>query len=300
MKKKFLAAVLMSAMTVSMIAGCSSGNGAEKKETTAVESTAAESTATGESTAIAESTSVAENTAKEEYQFVSAGDAVKAAADGKTHVLDVREWSNYGAGRVANSEWCPIFPLEDESLADEMKSYAEESLKDGEKIYIICNSGQRGAQKSTKVLEEAGIDPGLIYTVEGGAKALAKEKGALITNRAEESIDWQYAKSADVLGKKDAQIVDVRDDDTYAGGHLENSLQINLKDFESADAQTAMYQLASEKLNKEEPVYFLCYSGNKCAKTAISVLKDAGFDEKNLFIIENGAKDGEVQAAFVK
>jgi len=73
MKKKFLSAVLVSAMTVSMIAGCSSGNGAEKKETTAVESTAAESTLGAEGTAAAESTSAADNTGKEEYQFVCGG-----------------------------------------------------------------------------------------------------------------------------------------------------------------------------------------------------------------------------------
>ena len=108
MKKKFLSVVLVSAMTVSMIAGCSSGSTGEKKESAAVESTVA-----AEGTTAGEVTSAAENTGKEEYQFVPAGDAVKAAADGKTHVLDVREWSNYGAGRVANSEWCPIFPLED-------------------------------------------------------------------------------------------------------------------------------------------------------------------------------------------
>lgn len=293
MKKKFLAVALVSAMAVSMIAGCSTESAGEKKVTAAVESTEAESTPAADSSA-------AESTGKEEYQFVSAEDAVKAAADGNTHVLDVREWANYGVGRVANSEWCPIFPLEDESLADQMKTYAEENLKDGQNIYIICNSGQRGAQKSTKVLEEAGIDAALIFTVEGGAKALAKVKGALTTNRAEEGINWQYVKAAEVLGKKDAQIVDVRDNDTYAGGHLENSLQVDLKEFESADAQAAMYELAAEKLNKDEPVYFLCYSGNKCAKTAISVLKDAGFDEKNLFIIENGAKDSDIQAAFVK
>ena len=28
-------------------------------------------------------------------------------------------------------------------------------------------------------------------------------------------------------------------------------------------------------------------------------MKDAGFDTDNLFIIENGAKDGDVSAAFV-
>ena len=285
MKKKVLAVILMSAMTASMVAGCGFGK--------------TEGTAVTESTAAAEGTVAAESAA-DEYQFVSAADAVKAAADGKIHVLDVREWASYTAGRVENSQWCPIFPLEDESLADKMKAYADKNLKDGEEIHIICNSGQRGAQKATKVLEEAGIAPELIYTVEGGAKALAKESGALTANRTEENINWQYAKAADVLGKTGLQIVDVRDDDTYAGGHLENSLQVNLKDIESADAQTAMYELAADKLDKEKPVYFLCYSGNKCAKTAVSVLKDAGFDEKNLFIIENGAKDEDVQAALVK
>ena len=39
-----------------------------------------------------------------------------------------------------------------------------------------------------------------------------------------------------------------------------------------------MYELGTTKLDPEKPVYFLCYSGNKCAKTGISVLKDAGFD----------------------
>ena len=34
-----------------------------------------------------------------------------------------------------------------------------------------------------------------------------------------------------------------------------------------------MYNLAKDKMDKVEPVYILCYSGNKCAKTAISVMK---------------------------
>lgn len=300
MKKKLLSVILISAVTASMAVGCGSQKAGE---TTAAGSTAAESTAeagsgAAETKAEAGSSAAAEKTA--DYQFVSPADAVKAAADGKTHVLDVREWSDYASGRVKDSEWCPIFPLEDDSLVDNMKAYAEKNLMDGNAVQIICKSGQKGAQKATKALEEAGIAPELIYTVEGGAKALADQKDALTSDRTEEDIDWQYAKAADVLSKDGIQIVDVRDDDTYAQGHLENSLQVNLKDFANADSQTALYELASEKLNKDEPVYFLCYSGNKCAKTAISVLKDEGFDEKNLFIIENGAKDSDVSAAFVK
>lgn len=264
--------VLASAMALTMFAGCSGSSSGE---------------------------TVKKGTEKDGYQMVSPADTVKAAAGGKTHVLDVREWTNYAEGRVENSEWCPIFPLEDETLADKMTEYAENHLEDGEEIYIICNSGARGAQKATSVLKDAGIDEKLIFTVEGGAKALAKEKGALTTNRTEEAIEWQYAKGADVLKEEDAQIVDVRDDDTYAEGHLEGSVQVNLKDIESADAQTKTFELA-ETLDNTKPVYFLCYSGNKCAKTAISVFKDAGFPVENLFIIEDGAKDSDVSAAFVK
>ncbi|MFT4105086.1 MAG: rhodanese-like domain-containing protein [Lacrimispora sp.] len=298
MKKRFLVLMLASAMTASMITGCGSGNAGAAKETTAAESTTAAASTAAESTTAAQS-AAAETASKEEYQFVSAQEAVKAATDGGIHVLDVREWSNYGSGRVVNSEWQPIFPLEDESLADKMKEYAEKNLKDGEKIYIICNSGQRGAQKATTVLQEAGIDKNLIYTVEGGAKAL-KEEGVLTTNRVEEGIEWQYIKGADVLVIENAQIVDVRDKGAYAEGHIENSLHVDLKEFQNADAQKAMYDMAVEKLNKEEPVYFLCYIGDPIAKTAVSILKDAGFDEKNLFIIEGGAKNSDIQAAFVK
>ena len=279
MKKKIVVLMTVAAMSLGILSGC----GTEKKETK--ETSGAKTEATGE------------------YQFVSPADAVKAAKDGETHVLDVREWDNYVGGRIANSEWCPIFPLEDEALAEAMKTYATENLKDGKEIQIVCNSGQRGAQKATEIFVEAGIDESLIYTVEGGAKALAKEKGALTTNRADENIEWKYITAEDALkavGTEDAQILDVRDDDTYAEGHLKDSLQVGLKEIEDADAQTAMYKLATEKMNKEKPVYLLCYSGNKCAKTAISIMKDAGFETDNLFIIENGAKDEAIQAAFVK
>lgn len=304
MRKKLTAVLLASALAAAMATGCSKGTEsaaeAETSAAAAAETEASETEAATEATEVSETTAAAEDKAAE-YQFVAPADAVKAAKSGETHVLDVREWSNYVEGRVADSEWCPIFPLEDESLADGMAAYAEKNLKDGKEIYIICNSGQRGAQKATQVLTDAGIDPSLLYTVEGGAKALKEEKGALTTNRAEEDIDWQYVtgkEAVEAVGNADIQILDVRDDDTYAKGHLEGSLQVGLKEIEDAGAQTEMYELAGE-MDKEKPVYLLCYSGNNCAKTAISVMKDAGFDPANLFIIENGAKDADVEAAFV-
>ena len=283
MKRKVIAVLLASVMTAAMMTACGSKEEAESENSAAETSETTETTEAG-------------------YQFVSAEDALQVAKDGGTHVLDVREWEKYVEGRVTNSEWCPIFPLEDDSLADGMTAYAEENFQDDEDIYIICNSGQKGAQKATGVLEDAGIDAARIYTVEGGAKALAEIDGAFTTNRTEENIEWQYVSGAEAVGavgSEDVQILDVRDDDTYAQGHLEGSLQCNLKDVESADAQTAMYEMAISEMDPEKPVYLLCFSGNKCAKTGISVMKDAGFDVSNLFIIENGAKDADVSAAFV-
>ena len=120
-------------------------------------------------------------------------------------------------------------------------------------------------------------------------------------NRTEEDIDWQYVDGKDAvaaIGSDDVQFLDVRDDDTYAKGHLKGSLQCGLKEFEDADAQKAMYELA-QTMDSSKPVYILCYSGNKCAKTAIAVMKDAGFDTNELFIIKDGAKDKDVAAALV-
>ena len=302
MKKRVVSLGLAMALSLTVLAGCGQKD-STAAATTAAATTAAETTAaTTAAESKAEETKAAEAGA-EEYQFVSPAEAVKAAKDGSAHVVDVRDWDNYVEGRVADSLWCPIFPLEDDSLIDPMKEFAKANLSDGQKVYLICMSGKKGAQKATGVLKEAGIDGSLIYTVEGGAKALSSEKGALTTNRADENIQWKSVAAADVLkavGGSDVQILDVRDDDTYAKGHLEGSLQVNLKEIEDPKAQTAMYKLATEEMDKTKPVYLLCYSGNKCAKTGISVLKDAGFDVDNLYIIENGAKDKDIQGAFVK
>lgn len=287
MKKKIVTLLLVAAMTGTMVVGC--GSKADDKT----------SDTKTEQTDDKKDTEEKKELADDEYQYVSAADTV--SADG-VHVLDVREWENYSKGRVANSEWCPIFPLEDDSLVDEMTTYAKDHLNDGKDIYLICNSGKRGAEKATGVLRDAGIKSTSIYTVEGGAKALADVSGALTTDRTEENIDWQYVSGKDAVAAvddKDVQILDVRDDDTYKAGHLKGSFQCGLKEIESADAQTAMYKLATEKMDSSKKVYLLCYSGNKCAKTGISILKDAGFDLDNLYIIENGAKDGDVSAAFV-
>ena len=89
------------------------------------------------------STKTVSTASQSEYQYISAADVLKVK---DAHILDVRE---------------------------------EDKYNDGKNIYIICNSGKRGAEKTTKILVENGIDKSKIFTVEGGAKALSEIDGAL-------------------------------------------------------------------------------------------------------------------------
>ena len=167
MKKKFVTLGIMMALSMTVAAGCGQKAGnettaQETAESTAADTAAADTTAadtaapdtTGADGAGSETAAAAQSDGS--YQYVSPKEAVAAAKDKSAHVLDVREWDNYVKGRVADSMWCPIFPLEDDSLAEAMGTYAKENLSDGQKIYIICNSGKRGAEKATGVLKEAG------------------------------------------------------------------------------------------------------------------------------------------------
>jgi len=292
MRKLGLKLLLVAGLSALWISGCS--NSSTSSTTAAAGDSSA---AAGETSAAAGETSAAAQ-AEGGYQYVSVDDAVKAAAGTDVHVLDVREWGEYSKGRLANSYWSPVFPLEDTSLEESLKEFALAKLNDGKNIYIVCNSGKRGAEKATAVLKDAGFDASKIYTVEGGAKALSSKK-EFNTSRIDEAIDWKYIDGKEFLALSGAQVVDVRDADTYKQGHLAGSSNVPLKEFEDTAAQSAMYDFAKANLDPTKPVYLLCYSGNKCAKTGISVLKDAGFDTDNLFIIKDGAKDADVSAAFV-
>jgi len=285
MRRLGLKLLLVAGLSALWISGCSNS------------STSSTTAAAGDSSAAAGETSAAAQ-AEGGYQYVSVDDAVKAAAGTDVHVLDVREWGEYSKGRLANSYWSPVFPLEDTSLEESLKEFALAKLNDGKNIYIVCNSGKRGAEKATAVLKDAGFDASKIYTVEGGAKALSSKK-EFNTSRIDEAIDWKYIDGKEFLALSGAQVVDVRDADTYKQGHLAGSVNVPLKEFEDTAAQTAMYDFAKANLDPTKPVYLLCFSGNKCAKTGISVLKDAGFDTDNLFIIKDGAKNADVSAAFV-
>ena len=102
---------------------------------------------------------------------------------------------------------------------------------DTKPIYIVCNSGQRGAQRATANLLAAGIDEARIFTITGGAAALKEIEGALTTERHNDAIDWKYVEPADAIAAVDndeIQIIDVRSEADFAKGHLKGALNCSL------------------------------------------------------------------------
>ena len=72
------------------------------------------------------------------------------------------------------------------------------------------------------------------------------------------------------IEKQKVQLIDVRTPKEYKEGYIENAENINFFD---ADFFTQM-----NKLNKDEPVYIYCRSGNRSGKAARK-LKELGFKE---------------------
>jgi rhodanese-related sulfurtransferase len=73
-----------------------------------------------------------------------------------------------------------------------------------------------------------------------------------------------------LIGKEDYQLLDVRTQQEYAGGHIENATNMNFFD---ADFKSQL-----EKLDKTKPVLIYCASGNRSGKATV-VMLDMGFTE---------------------
>ncbi|MEO0571016.1 MAG: rhodanese-like domain-containing protein [Bacteroidota bacterium] len=73
-----------------------------------------------------------------------------------------------------------------------------------------------------------------------------------------------------VIGK-DVQLVDVRTQEEYESGHIEDAINFNI-----INNETFLDQI--ETLDKEEPVYLYCKMGGRSNRAA-QLLKDLGFTE---------------------
>lgn len=254
-----------------------------------------------------------------DYKFVSGGDAVKA--DENKFVIDVRTKANYDAGTIKGAVNWPLFNASgvtngSDELAREFLATVEAnaSLLEGKKIYVLCNSGARGAQNATQLLAFAGYDvstgdSGVVYTIKNGAKSLQVRYEFLNHN------NTVTGKEAVAAAENNAVVIDVRNNTKYNEGHLEGSIHLPVfgEDSSLADRFDGLDKATTDALSKAfvegvkanasalegKKIYILCNSGSRGAKAATVLLKDAGYSLENIYTITGGATDEDVKAAFV-
>ena len=255
------------------------------------------------------------------YKFVSGNDAITAAKEGTAYVIDVRSTKAQAKtgtlkGSISQSLFDADNKLDTASVVAETVSEltslealtaASEATED-KPIYIICNSGARGAQKATKLLGELGYntstkEDGKVYTITNGAKGL--ELLYAMSGTDGNAVDGKTAVAA--VGKDDVAILDVRATGNYGAGHLKGSISTPVFNADGV-AKTTDDQLSKDftkyvtdnkaTLEKKD-LYLLCNSGASGARAATALLKAAGYDLAKVHTITGGAKDADVNAAAI-
>ena len=250
------------------------------------------------------------------YKFVSGTDAIAAAKDGSAYIIDVRSSNaQTKTGTLKGSISQSLFDAnnkldtaEAEVLEKAFKEEIPSKITEDKPIYIICNSGARGAQKATKLLGELGYntstkEDGKVYTITNGAKGL--ELLYAMSGTDGNAVNGKTAVAA--VGKDDVAILDVRATGNYGAGHLKGSISTPVFNADGV-AKTTDDQLSKDftkyvtdnkaTLEKKD-LYLLCNSGASGARAATALLKAAGYDLAKVHTITGGAKNEDVKAASI-
>ncbi len=106
-----------------------------------------------------------------------------------------------------------------------------------------------------------------ILFVIGCNKASTKNTDSGVPNVATEIKEISPTDAQTAVSKAYSQFIDVRTPEEYSGGHAARAENIPL------DTLTTSF----DKLEKNEPVYIICQTGNRSKKAAV-ILKEAGFN----------------------
>ena len=253
------------------------------------------------------------------YNFVSGAIAAGYSKDDKfdlekTFIIDVRTPANFEKGHLANSVNWPLFDANgvtncEDALADAFTANvkANASTLEGKDIFILCNSGNRGAQSATKLLIAAGYSNDDIFTITNGAKGL-DVRYAFLGEGATTPVDSTEVLRAHSEADETVAILDVRATGTYGNGHLKGVPNVPVFTSEgavpTADAEYAKafieYVTAHKDTLGNKDIYVLCNSGQSGARAATVLLKDAGYDLAQIHTITGGYnKNADIQAAAI-
>ena len=220
------------------------------------------------STSTSTSTSSSDNNTNTVVKAMSGEDLNKIEKDDKEKekylVIDVRDAKEYKEGHVKHAINIPHTDIEKE--AERISAWKEKP------VVVYCNTGKKSkeaAEKLTKV----------------GFKDVSDAKGV------KEYKDYELVKFTTLLAdqfqaaidKKEGTFVDIREAKDFEKGHVEGAKNVDVKNIDSELAGLL-------PADKDAPLYFYCYSGNRSAKAAQKAI-ELGYT--NVYNAWDGAKEHE-------
>ena len=234
---------------------------------------------------------------------VTGEEAVKAVGNKNIAILDIRATEDYTIRHLKGVISAPVFGPEvaatdsaeiAQSFLAKVKDNSDLANKE---IYVLCYSGNKGAKAATVLLTQAGYSLDKIHTVTGGAMGQDVANASIY-------ISDTFVNDAINNNEENILVLDVRNAELYAKGHLKGSLSLplfNEKNELPDDLAKAFTEyVAAHKADFDhKAIYILCNSGARGAEKAVELLSAANLDGTFLRIIEGGAKSELLQANFV-
>ena len=237
---------------------------------------------------------------------------------GSEVVLDVRPAEKYAAGHVPGAVAASV---KDGDVEATFNAVVEKYGKNT-KYYLVCNSGNTLADMATTELQKRGVATSKIFTLggddakkspEGGWVAWTKHYADFVVapGKTAKGFEFNHIITKEVLKKELAKgeaskvtVIDVRDAEAYANGHIPGAVSAPLKD-EKGDLDDAAAKAVISKAVKTNPnkLYAVCcYTGNKYANRAKEVMTLLGMDENKHLCIDGGytkwAETEDVQISY--
>ena len=179
-------------------------------------------------------------------------------------VIDVRDAKGYREGHVKHAINIPHTDIEKE--AERISAWKEKP------VVVYCNTGKKSKEAAEKLTK-------------AGFKDVSDAKGV------KEYKDYELVKFTTLLAdqfqaaidKKEGTFVDIREAKDFEKGHVEGAKNVDVKNIDSELAGLL-------PADKDAPLYFYCYSGNRSAKAAQKAI-ELGYT--NVYNAWDGAKEHE-------
>ena len=220
------------------------------------------------STSTSTSTSSSDNNTNTVVKAMSGEDLNKIEKDDKEKekylVIDVRDAKEYKEGHVKHAINIPHTDIEKE--AERISAWKEKP------VVVYYNTGKKSKEAAEKLTK-------------AGFKDVSDAKGV------KEYKDYELVKFTTLLAdqfqaaidKKEGTFVDIREAKDFEKGHVEGAKNVDVKNIDSELAGLL-------PADKDAPLYFYCYSGNRSAKAAQKAI-ELGYT--NVYNAWDGAKEHE-------